>query len=211
MSERTVSTRPRWRRRILLVLIVIVLAALVAGVAIDVWAGRRVASEFARLETKYGGGLDGRSLAAPRVPPEDNRARFARAAAVLAVQGNTAYSTLLASLAKFEAAPESPIPEDVRTFIELNAEAMRVADGARRVHRTGWDADYAGGGNVPSFLSLRNLSNALFFATRVEIKAGRADEASLKIAAGLAVSASLTEEPSLIAQLIRIAVATQQC
>ena len=73
------------RRRLLLFLVVALLAVLVAGVAIDLGAGRSVASEVARLEEKYGG-LDGRSLAAPRVPPEANRARFARAAAALTVQ-----------------------------------------------------------------------------------------------------------------------------
>jgi hypothetical protein len=60
-------------------------------------------------------------------------------------------------------------------------------------------------------LDLRTLGNALAYAAILDIKRGRLDDASANVAAGLAVAASLRQEPGLLVQLIRIAVALQQC
>jgi len=82
---------------------------------------------------------------------------------------------------------------------------------ARTRHQASWDADYASGWKMPSLLDIRTLGNALVYAAILDIKRGRHDDASANVAAGLAVAASLRREPGLLAQLIRVAVALQQC
>jgi hypothetical protein len=64
---------------------------------------------------------------------------------------------------------------------------------------------------VPSLLDIRTLGNALAYAAILDIKRGRPEDASANVAAGLAVAASLRREPWLLGQLIRVAVALQQC
>ena len=54
------------------------------------------------------------------------------------------------------------------------------------------------------------MSNALFLAAAIELDAQRADAAALHITTGLALSSSLRQEPSIIAQLIRCALGLQQ-
>lgn len=199
-------------RRLRLFLLLGILVALVAGIGLDIWAGRRVDAEFARLEKRYGS-LDGRSVVAPAVPADDNRARFVRAAVALTVPANhdKSYSALLASFTRFEKLPESShVPDDVRAFVDANREAIRLADEARNRHQSSWGVDYGGGDNPP-LLGIRTLSNAIYFAALLDIEAGRPDDASRRIASGLAVTTSMQQEPALLPQLIRIAVAVPQC
>ena len=200
------------RRRLRLVLLLGILVALVAGITFDVWTRRQLDPELARLERRYGS-LRGRTLVAPPVAAEYNSARFVRAAAALTVRpAASPYGLLMASARDFERLPESAIvPRDLRAFVDANTEAMRLAGEAIDRHQSSWDADYAGGGNAPRLLDLRTLSNAIAIDALLDRKAGRVDEASRKTAAGLAVAASIRNEPSLISQLIRIAVATEQC
>jgi hypothetical protein len=200
------------RRRLRLFLLLGILVALVAGIGLDVWTRRQLDREVARLEGRYGS-LRGRTLVAPPVGAEYNSARFVRAAAALTVRpSGTTYGMLMASVKDFEKQPASPtLPPDLQAFLDANTEAMRLAGEAIDRHQSSWDADYAGGGYVPRLLDIRTLSDAIALAAILDRKAGRDEEASRKTAAGLAVAASLRHEPSLISQLIRIAVATQQC
>jgi hypothetical protein len=200
------------RRRLRLFLLLGTLVALVAGISFDVWTRRQLETELARLENRYGS-LRGRNLVAPPVGADYNSARFVRAAVSLAVRPSASpYGVLMASGKGFEKLPASSIaPRDVQAFVDANAEAMRLAGEAIDRHQTSWDADYAGGGHVPRWLDVRTLSDAIALAALLDRKAGRDDEAARKTAAGLAVAASLRHEPSLIPQLIRIAVAMQQC
>jgi hypothetical protein len=147
------------------------------------------------------------------VPADDNRARAVRAAALLIGDHDAA---VWQSLGRLRQTPESSdIPEDVRVFVERNQESMRVAELALGRRQSSLEAEYgsarAGGSNTPSWLSMRRLSQALYSGARVQIKAERPDLAARRIATGLALSASLRQEPSLIAQLIRIGAATEHC
>jgi hypothetical protein len=204
-------------RRVRLFAVLGVLLALVAWVGLDIWAGRRVEAEYLRLEKKYGS-LDGRSVVAHAVDPEYNSARFMRAAADLAVRYHPptdfSFGVLLASFKRFEELPQSANPpEALRAFLEANRDAMRLADEARTRHQASWGADHgvSGGADMPSFLQIRTVSNALYFAALLDVKAARPDEAAQQVAGGLAVASSIRNEPALIAQLIRISIATQQC
>lgn len=184
---------------------------LVAAVSVDLWAGWRANVEFARLEKRYGS-LDGRSAVAYRVPDADNSARYVRAAAAVIVQPEAGYSGMFAAITRFEHLPQaSPVPEDVRAFADANRESIRLAEEAVNRHEASWDADYVGGAGVPRFLEIRTLGTALYLNALLEIKAGRYDEASRISAAGLAVAASFRNEPSLLPQLMRMAIATQAC
>lgn len=198
------------RRRLAVVALLAVLVTLVAAVTLDWWSGRRVDAVVARLEKRFGR-LDGRSIGAWRVAAEQNSARFVRAAVALTVRDRDD-GKVLASLAQHETSPaSSPVPEDVRAFLDANREAIQLAAEATTLHEASWDADYAGGWNVPHYLIVRTLGNAIYAAAMLDLKADRPDDASGKIAAGLAVSASLRREPALIAQLIRISIAIRQC
>jgi len=96
-----------------------------------------------------------------------------------------------------------PVPEGD------NRAALRVADDARSRRSSNWEADYATGSNTLQLLEIRRLSSALYLEARVALDAGHPDEAARALATGLSLSASLRQEPALIAQLIRCAVALQ--
>jgi hypothetical protein len=194
-----------------------VLVLLFAFVGLDLWSGRRLDAELARLEQRYGS-LDGRAAVAPPVASSDNQARFVRAAAALVVPtgrdpGGTAVITAVtAALVRVEHQQDvHDVPGELRAFVEANADAMALIGEARRRRQSSWDANYDGGGNVPSWADVRTLGHAAFAAALVDLQRGRVDEASGRIASGFAVSASLRHEPSLFPQLIRISVALQQC
>jgi hypothetical protein len=199
-------------RHIRFLFVCCVVLALVAGTAFDVWARRRADAELVRLEKRFGS-LGGRSIVAPPVAAADNSARFVSAAAALAVRPapKSGYDTLDDAITHFDRLlGPSPVPEDVRTWLEANQEAIRLAGEAVPRHQASWDADYAGGGTL-RLLDIRTLSNALYLAAILDLKAGHPDEASRNTAAGLAVAASLRHEPSMTSQLIRVGVAMQQC
>jgi hypothetical protein len=199
-------------RHIRFLFVCCVVAVLVAGTAFDVWTRRRADAELARLEKRFGN-LGGRSIVAPPVPAADNSARFVRAAAALAVRPgpNSGYGTISDAVTYFEKLLEpSPVPEDLRAWLEANHAAIRMAGEAVTRHQASWDVDYAGGGG-PRILDIGTLSNALYLATILDLKAELLDSASRNTAAGLAVAASLRHEPSMTSQLIRNAVAMQQC
>ena len=200
------------RRRLRLFVLLGILLALVAGIGFDGWTRRQFERELARMEARYGS-LRGPTLVAPPVGAEYNSARYVRAAAALTVRPNpSSYGMAMAYLRDFEKRPgSSEAPRDVQTFLDANTDAMRLAEEAIGRHQASWDADYAGDGYVPRLLDIRTLSDAIAVAALLDRTAGRADEASRKTAAGFAVAASLRNEPSLISQLIRIAVVTRQC
>lgn len=194
----------RWRR-VRLIAVVVLLVLLVAWVGLDLWAGRRIDEEVARLEKSYGS-LAERSLRSPqKVPAADNRARVARAAAALAVLEEPGRRPDLAPERYLGLRPWSPVPESVRAYVEINRPAIRIAEETRSRGRTSWEADYVSGVGFPPLMELRLLSNAICLAALIDLQDGRADSAAHQVATGLAVASTLREEPVLIVQLVRIA------
>ncbi len=195
----------KWLRRLVIVGLALVLLLLVVRTGVDLWAGRRVAAEIEKLEAKHGNLDIGTLLVAP-VPDDENRARAMRAAAALVVdQANVQQS--LTRLQK-ERGPV-PVPADLRAFVESNRPALRVAEDGRARRLSNWDVDYRTLNYAPGLLEIRRLSTVLYLDARMQLDAGRADDAAGPVATGLALSASLRQEPSLISQLIRCAVALQ--
>lgn len=200
-----IASRGRRRR---LVVIFVVLALVLAWVGLDLWAKHKADAAFARLQARYGP-LDGQSIVAPHVSGADNRALAVKAAALLTLPSEHD-AGLSAALSRFRNQSDAaPVPDDIRVFAESNSEAIRIAELALDRSESSWDADYAGGGNLPPWLAVRRLSELLCTSARLEMLAGHPDQASRRLAAGLAVSASIKQEPSLIGQLMRIATAAE--
>jgi hypothetical protein len=194
------------RRRIFIILISTILLILVMRAGVDFWARRQVDAEVSRLQQRYGG-LEVPAWDARPVAAGENRARAFRAAAALLAgqhEMNRSVSAFLSVRAP------NRVPQDLRAFVEANRPALRVADDARGRRAANWEADYAGGTSSLPWLDLRMLSGAISVAARMDLDDGRPDEAAQKIASGLALSASVRQEPNLIAQLIRVALGIQQ-
>lgn len=195
----------KWLRRFVIVGFALVLLLLVVRTGVDLWASRRVAAEIAKLETKHGSLDIGTLLVAPVVESE-NRARAMRAAAALV--GDQTH--VQQSLTRFQAERgPTPVPADLQAFVESNRAAVRVADEARHRRLSNWDVDYRTLNYSPGLLEIRRLSTVLYLDARMQLDAGRADDAVRPVATGLALSSSMRQEPSLITQLIRCAVALQ--
>jgi len=197
----------RWRR-VRLIVLASFLVLLVAWVGTDLWAGRRLAREVARLEQRYGKLLMEGSVRSPGgVPSADNRARVARAAAALVVSDDSGRQ--YQGVGRFLGTKaQPPVPAEVRTFVEANRPAVGVAEGVRARRRSSWEADYESGHNFPGLMDLRTLANAIAVSALIDLQEGRPDAAAHAAATGLAVASTLREEPPLICQLIRIAVTT---
>lgn len=195
------------RRKILIVSLGGILLLLLARTGLDLWTGHRVNVEISRIEKQYGS-LDERTMNVPIVPPDDNRARAIRAAAALVVFApNRYFQDFSGSYGAFlrQLTQPLPMPADLRGFVEANRSALRIADEARSRRGSDWEV-----GPTPPWVDIRTLGNTIYLASRLDLEMGRPDDAARDIAAGLAASASLRQEPDLIAQLIRCALATQQ-
>lgn len=195
------------RRRWKLLVLVSPLVLLVTYFGADMWTGHRVNLAAARFDERYGG-LSVRHLTTAPVPATNNRARLVRAAAALTVPLSPAATPALTSVTGNSGM--SPLPAELRPFAEANTRALSLlADAALRT-QSSWEIEYVDPGNAPPFMDLRVLGQAAYVAALGKIEDGQPDEAAKYIASGLAMAASLRQEPSLVAQLIRIAVAFQQ-
>jgi hypothetical protein len=199
------SRAARWRRIRMLALLG-ALALLAGYTATDLYAGRALDTELARLERQHGD-LRTPTLVAPSVPAAENRARLVSAAASLAMPLQPELRT---SLNNFGSAGNTDtVPADLRAFVEDNREALQMASTFVTRAKASWNVDYGGGGTVP-LLEMRDLSDIIFLKAMMELEARRPDQAARALSAGLAASSSLNNEPALIAQLVRIAMADRQ-
>jgi hypothetical protein len=197
------TTNTRWRR-VRVVLLLTVLVSLVAYTGCDLWAARRVARALAPLEARYGSFKDV-TLSGPTVPAPENRARLVSAAAALVNAGTDQERSAVRRFVSDPAA--KAVPPDLRAYMESNAEALRLARQFVTRTRSGFGVDYRSSGDRPPLLDMRNLSNVIYIAALQAMEAQRQDEAVALIVAGMALSSAGRDEPDLITQLIRIAVA----
>ena len=194
------------RRRVWRIAIGLLLLLLACFAGLDVWSRYRIRVEVARLEEQFGA-LDAAALQVPPVPDADNRATVARAAAALTVRPEN----LEVALASFDIRhPSSPVPAAVRAFAEANRAAVRLAADIGTRTKSNWDAGHEPNGVRPPMMEIRTLSDAIWVTALLDMEAGRPDDAAAGLASGLALAASLRQEPNAISQLIRIAVAGRQ-
>lgn len=200
-------------RRLAVFAIWAVLLFLLVRAGADLWTARRLDAAVARFEQRHGR-IDEGTLIVPPVQDGENGARVFRAAALLidltpvtAPEGERPRQHMLGvSLARLaQASPDAPLPDDLRAFVEANRAALHLARDARARSRYHWEADHVEGGNQPPWAQVRTLSNALYLAARRDLADGRVHDASTMAATGLALSVSVRQEPSLIAQLLRCA------
>ncbi|MGE5358848.1 MAG: hypothetical protein ACM3NQ_07490 [Bacteroidales bacterium] len=196
----------KWRRRGLVALVV-VLVLLVLRVGLDLWFAHELNAETARLEKLYGR-LDLQSMAPPKVPPEENRARVVRAAASLTSVGGSQWQKLGAFVAAAPAQLNPALRGEMARLVEQNGLTLQVAGEICRRSKSNWDIDYPEANRIPALVDIRGLSNLLAAASRFNVEAGRADDAAHEVTSGLCAAASLAPEPIAILQLIRMAIAT---
>jgi hypothetical protein len=197
------TRRRRWRLFVLAGILIV----LVAYLGLDVWAGYRVNVAAARFDVRYGG-LSDRHLTTAVVPAANNRARLIRAASALTVSMSTPATAAFTNLSR---APEmKPLSQELRAFVQANEPALNmIADAGARTESS-WETEYADPSNAPPWMDIRALWQAVYVAALLKIEDGQPDEAAKRIASGLAMAASLRQEPNLIAQLYRIAIADRQ-
>ncbi len=195
------------RRRVRLYVLLGILVLLVLHVGADMLAGRRVDSVLARLEQRVGPLTLGR-LAAAEVPPGENLARLVRAATALTVPSAPPVEHALGALA--DARQTTSVPEVIRAFVTANQPAIDLTREFETRQKADWEADYLTGENAASLLEVRTLGNVLMASALLDLEAGRVDDAVRQVSNGLAVSASMRNEPSLITQLIRVAIVNRQ-
>lgn len=195
-----VQPQRRWivrGRRLLVVILVLGFAVLALRAVSDLWLGRRLNAEIARLEQQYGPlqwdnvrKLDAWKKWPRRIDPE-NRARMLDAAA--------ARITMNDANQKFLYHPHVPsaMPaEAVRQIADENREAVQLAIRGARLAHSNWDITYIGEpDNVPNLMDLGYLSKVLTIAARSDTDSSRADDAVADVMAGFAESAAMRDEP----------------
>ncbi len=193
----------RWRR-VRLSLLSAILVALVGYTGCDFLAGRRLAAEVAKFEARYGT-LSSEMIKPPEVPAAENRARLVNAAAALmntvTTQHRTALSRFVADQAK------KTVPQELRVYVDSNAQAIQMARQFVTRPRSSFGVDYRSAGDRPPLIDIRTLSRVLYVATLVAIEDRKPDEAAALIVAGQSMSSAGRNEPDLVAQLIRVAIA----
>jgi hypothetical protein len=185
-----------WRR---LGVAAVLSLVLMAGscVALDVVEGHRVEAEVARFEARYGS-LDVSTLVVPPVPADENQARILKAAAALTVPlPGLAYHHI-------EFHGPGPVPANLRAFAEANRDAIRLAGDVRFRQRSNWEIDPQRFLETMPYQPVRILSDALYLTALLDLEAGRADDATRMVVTGLAMAASLRQEPDSFVQQVRM-------
>jgi hypothetical protein len=205
----------RWMvrgRRVLVILLLAVIAVLAARAVSDIWMGRRLKDEIARVEKQYGPlrydpvrKLDAWKKWPMRIAP-DNRARMLDAAAASITASSERMELDLVNVAL-----RTPKGDVARAIAEQNRDAVQLAIRASRLRHSNWDITYIGEvDNVPNLMDHRNLSKVLVAAAESDADAGRADEAVADLAAGFAQAGSMRSEPASVMMVNAVATAAEQ-
>jgi hypothetical protein len=191
---------------------VCVFAVLAVRAVFDVWMGRRLNKEVARLEEQYGPlswdpvrKLDAWKTWPRRIAPE-NRARMLDAAAARVTLSDAYEKALYLPHASWGMAADQ-----ARGIADENRDAVQLAIRAARLQHSNWDVRYlAEPLNIPNLMDLHNLSTVLAVAARSDTDAGRADEAVADVTAGFAEAGAMRAEPVTIMALNAMSVSRQQ-
>jgi hypothetical protein len=199
-------------RRVLVLLLLLVIALLALRAVFDIWMGRRLNDEIARIEKHYGPlrydpvrKLDAWKKWPDRLAP-DNRARVLDAAAAsITVNSERVHLNLI------NAAIRTPKGDVAREIAEQNRDVVQLAIRASRLRHSNWDISYIGElDNVPNLMDHRNLSKVLVAAAETDADAGRADDALADLTAGFAQAAAMRSEPAPVMMVNAAATAGEQ-
>ena len=199
-------------RRRVVTYVAVLLGLLLVRLALDIWAGYHVRSVSARLILVYGG-LDLASLSPPAVKPGENRARILSAAAALTERDARGRGELTAALFGTLAKDPAKRQAILRQAVANNRLALQVLDGVESRPKANWEITYRDGTRMrmPSLMEIRDLSDVNVAAGLLDLADENADEAARHARLGLLLAGSMAQEPNLLVQLIRIAVARAQC
>ena len=194
----------RWRRRAVVFLLVVG-AVFVARAVADVWLGRALTAEIARLEERFGP-LRWDSVRKvhpwktwPRRMAPNNRARLMDAAAAR-ISVTTDADVDLLYAANGSRSDEVIATDQARAIAEANRQAVELAIRAARVPHSNWGA--ASGFVPPSMTDVRFLSTLLAITARADTEAGSADAAAASLTAGFAIATAMGNEPADVMLLI---------
>ena len=189
----------RWRRRAVVVLLVAA-AVFVARAGADVWLGRALTAEIARLEERFGP-LRWDSVRKvhpyktwPRRMAPNNRARLLDAAAARITVATDAEESLLYA-ANGSRSDEAIASDQARAIADANREAVELAIRAARVPHSNW-------GTGRNMTDVGFLSALLAITARGDIDAGRADAAATSLTAGFAIATAMGSESADIMLLL---------
>ena len=190
----------RWRRRTVILLLVVAGLFVVRAVA-DMWLGGALKAEIARLEDRHGPlrwdsvrKIDPWTTWPRRFAP-DNRARLIDAAAARITIATDAQESLLRAVQ-----PEAMSGGQLREIAEANRDAVELAVGAARLPHSNWNVRCCGG--VPNLTDLVFLSSILGITAREDTDAGRDDAAAADVTAGFAIATAMSSEPAPVMFLI---------
>jgi len=207
------QSQRRWfvrGRRLTVVVIIGLLALLAVRAVVDIWLGRRLTAEVARLEAKYGPLQwdSERNIHVwktwPRRLAADNRARLLDAAAARVTVADDADTDVL--YASFW--PDASTVDQTREIADANREAIELAVRASQLRH--WNWDIGDSRSVSNLTDLRHLAKVLTFAARVDTDAGRAEQAAADVMAGFAQAVAIVSEPSPVMLLVGISMAAAQ-
>lgn len=192
----------RWRRRAVVLLLVVAVGLVVRAIA-DMWLGGALNAEVARLENRHGP-LRWDSVRRiepwkkwPRRFAPDNRARLIDAAAARITVATDEHENLLL---RANAQPETMTGGQLREIAEANRDAVDLALRAARLPHSNWSIQCCGG--VPNVTDVIFLSSILGITARGDTDAGRADAAAADVTAGFAIATAMSSEPDPLMFLI---------
>ncbi len=200
------ARRKRWLK---IATIGVVLVALHAALtAVMATRTSRVAERF----VEQWGPLDPSAYRPPSVNDEDNQARAVRAAAEILVLPQYGVGTRRIHedyASGTEGILSAADRDSIRKVAADNAMVFSLLDLAVARPNSNWDLDYKRGVamDIPPLLKIIQLAKLNVATGRLALEDGRVDEALAAIRRGTALAASLSEEPVLIVQLVRQAVA----
>jgi len=210
------DVRPdRWpvrTRRLLVIILIVVFSVLAVRTVLDIWMGRRLNDEIARLETQYGplrwDPVRKRNpwRGWPRWLSPENRARMIDAAAARVV-----LSDANRELIYLPRTATTLTADQARAVADENRDAVQLAIRASRLQHSNWWVAYlAEPDGVPNLGNLHYLSTVLAIAARSDTDAGRTDDAVADVTAGFAQSAAMLAEPVAIMSVNAMSVVREQ-
>jgi hypothetical protein len=183
----------------------LILALLALRTIVNVTTGHRLSSAVDEIEQRWGP-LRLSALAPPPVDDARNRAKLVRAASealVVEEEDRTFLREFLRASERSEAQRET-----LSAMVDHNRLAFEILDASFERPETNWEIRYEEGitADVPPLLDIVYLARLNAADALLRLDEQGAHAAARSVVRGLALAESLSAEPILIGQLVRIAI-----
>jgi len=184
----------RTRRGIIALFGLVALVMLVQKI-LDVRADRHLQSVAAELTRKYGSLYPG-ILNLPKVPADENRAAYLRAATDLVVFESDTWKWIPRAYGETRLNTLDTHRSALQALLARNTLPLELARKSRGLSKSNWDIQYASGihADSPPYQRINHLSSLLHAGGLVELKENRPEAALDWIETGLALAGSLRGE-----------------